>query len=215
MTKEERQRAGVMMVLSSVLAAKSLGALHASPAASTLPPAPQPTGPMPQRPAPLPPAIAGTGGQNQNLGAVPGGHAQNTPVGNATTWRSHKSHDVAQRSGAKYAYRQNWKMTMCRQTVRSQRCSNRPSSRSRSLPMAARIMCRQDLDRAQPQAIGHPAPPGSRRPTSVPPLSQRGVPPRHQIGKRHIPVRYGVRARSRILLDQGPAQRPTGANCAT
>jgi Domain of unknown function (DUF4781) len=210
MTKEERQRAGVMMVLSSVLAAKSLGALHASPAASTLPPAPQPTGPMPQRPAPLPPAIAGTGGQNQNLGAVPGGHAQNTPVGNATPGA------VTNPTMSRSVPAQNMPTGRIGNDNVSPDSAQPAMQQPAQQPIAIAANGSPNyvptgLDRAQPQAIGHPAPPGSRRPTSVPPAQPTPVsaaPPNRQTAHPRPVRRAGSEPNP---SGPSPGAEPTGA----
>jgi hypothetical protein len=165
-----------MLVFHSVLAAKPLAALHARPAANTLPPpAPQPTGPTPQPPAPLPRAVARKGAQNQNLGAVNGGRAQNTPNGNATS--------AAATNPA--APRDVPAQNMPRGTIGNDNRS--PDNAQPAIQQPAQqpvaLAANGDpsyvptaLDPAQTQGIGHPGPPGPRPLTSVPPAQPASVP---------------------------------------
>jgi Domain of unknown function (DUF4781) len=215
MTAQERAQAAVMLVFHSVLAAKPLAALHARPAANTLPPpAPQPTGPTPQPPAPLPRAVARKGAQNQNLGAVNGGRAQNTPNGNATS--------AAATNPA--APRDVPAQNMPRGTIGNDNRSPDNAQPTIQQPAQQPVALAANggpsyvptaLDPAQTQDIGHPGPPDRDRLRRCPPPNQHRCLPRQRIRKLHIPVwchgrgrQILDRARSRIRLDPGRAQSP-------
>jgi hypothetical protein len=204
-----------MLVFHSVLAAKPLAALHARPAANTLPPpAPQPTGPTPQPPAPLPRAVARKGAQNQNLGAVNDGRAQNTLNGNATS--------AAATNPA--APRDVPAQNMPRGTIGNDNRSPDNAQPTIQQPAQQPVALAANggpsyvptaLDPAQTQDIGHPGPPDRDRLRRCPPPNQHRCLPRQRIRKLHIPVwchgrgrQILDRARSRIRLDPGRAQSP-------
>jgi hypothetical protein len=186
MTDEERAQAVVMLVFHSVLAAKPLVALHARPAASAPPPTtpiPPTTDPLPGR-AGLPRAVAlPRNAQNNNLGDVNGGRAQNTPNGNATPAAG--TNPAAPRDvPAQNMPRGNLGNTNVSPDACSQRYNNRPSSRSRSLPVAARVMCRQDSIQHRRRALATLLHRDRDRLRRCPPLNQHRCLPRQQIRKR-------------------------------